>query len=338
MSILKEFTPRTKEIDTLKSILELPSLSFQQRKNIELEIHKIQLGDQAEKNASFYLKKRFQDRDDWIILNNLRFEIDGDVAQIDHLGFNRFGVVYLFETKNFSTGLKITDKGDFFRWDSRKKQYIEIPSPIQQSKFHEQTLRKVFAELNFEPHHIAHFILVDYKAKLIKPDQGFEHVCRPDRIEDAVREHKELGVLALSKVMYKLAKDALTGKEFTAGHMRLLGQKMIQMHKPIEINYFKKFGIESTSLESHNSQIENKNTNAQPNTDYEKLTLNRFAQKQNLSKEELENHLVKCGYFERIDELLYLTEKGKLQNIEFRKGRYGPYFLIPNNFILEGTK
>jgi hypothetical protein len=335
MTIIKEFTPRSEDIQTLKTILELKQLTPSQRHKIQLELYKLQQGDQAEKQAGFYLQKRFADRKDWIILNGLRLEIDGEIAQIDHIGISQFGVVYLFETKSFSTGIKVTEKGDFFRWDQASRQYVEIPSPIQQSIFHENTLRKAFKKLSFEPSQVAHFVLIDYKAKLIKPEKGFENVCRPDRLEDAINAHKDLGFMGVGKVLFKMANDAIKGKTFTSLHLRMLGEKLIQMNTPITFDYHKKFGIDAPAVLTEAPDRATKQVGDSGNgtpDEYNKLTLSKFAQKMGMSKTELENSLVKGGFIERENDLFYLTPKGKQAELEWRKGRFGPYFLIPIDF------
>jgi hypothetical protein len=43
----------------------------------------------------------------------LRFVLDGEVAQIDHLIINRGMGMYLVETKNYAGNLVINDHGEF---------------------------------------------------------------------------------------------------------------------------------------------------------------------------------------------------------------------------------
>ena len=74
MAILKEFTPRETDLKTLQEILTLKELTPVQRKNIELEIYKLKLGEQAEKNASFYLQKRYRDSKDWVLITECNIE------------------------------------------------------------------------------------------------------------------------------------------------------------------------------------------------------------------------------------------------------------------------
>ncbi len=42
-------------------------------------------GYNAEKQMAFYLKRAFQENNDIFVINDLRLEMNDDVAQIDHL-------------------------------------------------------------------------------------------------------------------------------------------------------------------------------------------------------------------------------------------------------------
>ena len=125
-----------------------------------------------------------------MLLSDLRLDMDGDAAQIDHLAFNCFGIVNLFQTKSFSTGLTIDAGGTC--WNGWGCQRQEIASPLLQTKRHESTLRKALAQCGYDAIEFRHFVLVDCKAKLEKPAKGFENYCRPDRISEA-REQVTLG-------------------------------------------------------------------------------------------------------------------------------------------------
>ena len=52
-------------------------------------------GYNAEKQMAFYLKRAFQESDDIFVINDLRIEMNDDVAQIDHLIMHRFGFIVI---------------------------------------------------------------------------------------------------------------------------------------------------------------------------------------------------------------------------------------------------
>lgn len=48
-----------------------------------------------------------------IVLHDMRLEINGRFAQIDHLLMNRGFDLYVLETKTFNTGVSINERGKF---------------------------------------------------------------------------------------------------------------------------------------------------------------------------------------------------------------------------------
>lgn len=333
--VVKSFEPRMGDILKLESMLEYGSITKQQRKLIESEIRMIKAGDAAEKNAS-YLIGEFINTGKSFVLNNLRLEFDGSVCQVDHLTLNSYGIVRLFETKSFSTGIKIDEDGVFWRWDGYNKRYVEIPSPIKQSERHEPLLRRVLASIGYKTLTFQHFVIVDYKAKLIKPKKGFENVCRPDMIDDAVEAASEkIGTLDLLKFTKRLVVKAMSDDE-----CRDKAIMLASMHKPIEINYEAKFGLNPTQG-SADVQPDRQtdapipeakkvaSSNIVADTKEDKLTGSKMAAKFGIKTKAFEEKLLVLDYFEMRGERYYLTDKGKQAGIEFRKGRYNYFFLYP---------
>lgn len=68
----------------------LPYISQDQRKQIEREIRNIQSGLKGEQEAAYQINFHYKNNANWAILHDLRFEFNGDAAQIDHLMINRF--------------------------------------------------------------------------------------------------------------------------------------------------------------------------------------------------------------------------------------------------------
>lgn len=80
-----------------------------------------------------------------MVLHDLRFVVDGDVAQIDHLILNRTGLVYLIETKNYAGDLTVNAQDEFtVQYD---QDIFGIPSPWEQSRRHERILAKALERL-----------------------------------------------------------------------------------------------------------------------------------------------------------------------------------------------
>ena len=334
--VIKHFEPRSKEIEKLEAILRHSGITSQQKKNIEQEIRNIKAGDAAEKSAGYLLEQRVKNHGTSFLIHNLRLVLDDDVCQIDHLTLNRHGVVTLFETKSFSTGIKITEEGEFLRWDQYRKSYIEIPSPIAQSQRHERVLKKYLDMLNFTAIEFRHVVLVDYKAKIIKPKSGFELVCRPDRIDDALEKHTiREGTLKTIGLVGKMLLRTMS-----MDNCRTIALKLASYHEPIEIDFAAKFGItnikeENNSIASKESPLNDDSTAAPANKNANtKLSTSKIAKKLGMSTNLFEDALTKHGFFEDKNGRKHLTSKAKSAGIEFKKGWQGYYFLFPEEFTL----
>ncbi|MAW98112.1 MAG: hypothetical protein CMN72_00380 [Sphingomonas sp.] len=323
--VIKESAGRGSDIVKLKELLTHKELSKKQRSLIQQEIKNVSSGDAAEKRAAYLLGQFVNSGDTAYLLNDLRLEDDGNVAQIDHITINRYGVVRLFETKSFSTGIKIDGEGVFWRWDGYAKRYVEIPSPIRQSQRHETVLSSTLKRIGYNVAAIEHYVVVDYKAKLIKPKHGFDNVCRPDAVEAAICKGADnlegigLFVRAASMLIKKI-KDEDCFNYATS---------LASMHKPASYNYKGKFGLDENAPSSENPPSKGNNANT-----HAKLTTSKLATALNMDIKSLNRALVERGYMEWRGRYLYLTEKGNASDIEFRKGAGCYYFLFPENFVI----
>jgi hypothetical protein len=131
--IIKRMDSKREEIRELKILLK-GKLSSYQRFLIERELKAIRGGVSGERDSAYYIDFYFGDSRNWAVIDDLRLEHKGKVAQIDHLLINRFFDIYVLESKNYSYKLEITPEGEFQAYYS--KEYIGIPSPIEQNKRH----------------------------------------------------------------------------------------------------------------------------------------------------------------------------------------------------------
>tara|TARA_R110002124_G_scaffold128157_23_gene288813 strand:+ start:40534 stop:41256 length:723 start_codon:yes stop_codon:yes gene_type:complete len=85
---------------------------------------------------------------------------------------------------------------------------------------------------------------------------------------------------------------------------------------------------EAIAKEDSGNSAGAEDSNAEPMA---KLTTSKLAQSLGFKTSELTDRLVEIGYLELRDSLTYITELGKANGGEFRKGRSGFYFLWPND-------
>jgi len=131
--IIKRMDSKQEEIAELTALLK-GRLTSNRRFLIERELRAIRSGISGEKDSAYYIDFYFGDSRNWAVIHDLRLEHKGKVAQIDHLLINRFFDMYVLESKSYSYKLKITPEGEFQTYYG--KEWIGIPSPIEQNKRH----------------------------------------------------------------------------------------------------------------------------------------------------------------------------------------------------------
>ena len=88
-------------------------------------------GLKAEKQMAHYLKRAFQDKKDIFVINDLRLEMNEDIAQIDHLIIHRYGFL-IIESKSVTSKISINEYGEWVR--HYLKNTNGMPSPINQAR------------------------------------------------------------------------------------------------------------------------------------------------------------------------------------------------------------
>jgi len=143
--LLKSADDKSKRLALLVELQSSANLDADQKRWLRDESIRLQRGIQGEKDAAHYLDSHFKDGRNHVVMHDLRFVVDGQVAQIDHLVLNRMGHMYLIETKNFSGNVDVNEHGEFSVQYGRER--FGIPSPLEQSRRHEPVLAKLLEQL-----------------------------------------------------------------------------------------------------------------------------------------------------------------------------------------------
>lgn len=144
--IIKSADDQSKRLALLQDLKQSARLDADQKDWLDKQLRGLRPGIQGEKDAAHYIDTHFRELQNRMVIHDLRVEIDGVSAQIDHLVINRLMNVTLLETKNFGGNVTISDRGEFSVKYSSGEVY-GIESPLEQSKRHEVTLRKLFDQL-----------------------------------------------------------------------------------------------------------------------------------------------------------------------------------------------
>lgn len=203
-------------------------------KRAETELRIRRAGLRGEREAAYLIDFDYAASQNWAVVHDLRLEHGGRVAQIDHLLINRWMDVYVLETKSFNAGVKITDDGEFLRWNDYRKTYEGMASPIEQNERHIAVLRDVMARIELPVRlgvRIApsfhSFVLISPKAKVFRPKRfDTSRVIKADQLKKAIWRDidNENGLLSLLKTAAKIVSGEtveFVAKQFAALHRPL---------------------------------------------------------------------------------------------------------------------
>ena len=248
--LIKEKDQNQQQIDYLSDLLER-DLPENKKRQIERELKCLYSGDKGEKSSAYYLEFDFKDAKNWALIHDLRIEHNGQVAQIDHLLIGRMMDCYVIESKNFSSGVSISDEGDFSYFYQNKP--CAIPSPIEQNERHIRLLDRFLSDNKLYPTRLGvqlkpnfrNIVLLSPTSNLKKPKKGLYDCSAVMKADKFLRHfNKDVNsdpvnsLLSITKVM---SSESLRG----------FAEKLAYLHEPIVINYMAKFSI--NDVEENNS-------------------------------------------------------------------------------------
>jgi hypothetical protein len=100
---------------------------------------KLDAGIKQEHDVAFYLRRAYRDRDNVMVLNDLRIEHDGETVQIDHLIAYTCGFIVV-ESKSIRCEVNVNEYAEWSR--SYKGQWSDMPSPIKQAELQLKLLKQ----------------------------------------------------------------------------------------------------------------------------------------------------------------------------------------------------
>ena len=231
--ILKTADDKSKRVTLLEELQRSSYLDYMQKKWLREELFRLKKGIQGERESAHYIDSYFKNSDNHLILHDLRFVVDGDVAQIDHLMFNRVGHIFLLETKNYAGSLVINAHGEFTAvYDDDR---FGIPSPIEQSLRHERILAKLLERLEIvartqkqpEFHHV---VMLHPKAIIERPlASAFDtsHVIKADQFPTWHQKFVgKLGVGAVFKIMLNMRSQET---------LKQWADMLLRQHRPADL-------------------------------------------------------------------------------------------------------
>ena len=219
-------------LDSLQHIADSGAGVEAKRAAEELRIRKA--GAKGEAESAYLIDFDYAKSPNWAVIHDLRVEHDGRTAQIDHLLLNRWMEVYVLESKHFHAGIKITEDGEFMRWNNFHKKYEGMASPLEQNDRHIAVLRDVMASLELPTRlgirlmpSFYSFVLVSPQARIDRPKKfDASRVIKADQLRKSIwKDIDNEGNLVL------LAK---TTKLVSADTVEFLARQLAALHVPSE--------------------------------------------------------------------------------------------------------
>lgn len=241
--IIKNADDKKDALATLEQLLRHPGISPIQQQAIEKEINMLRAGIKGEKEAAYLIDFSFKNSDNNMVIHDLRLNINDRIAQIDHLIINRSLMVFVLETKHFNGGIKINDSGEFLRWNTYKKVYEGMPSPIAQNERHISVLKDAFNWIDMPTRFgmrltpsFCPYVLISSSARIDRPEKlNTSTVIKSDVLENTImQKFDKLGVLDTLGAAARLVSSETLEK---------IAQQLSALHRPACIDYKAKFGV-----------------------------------------------------------------------------------------------
>jgi hypothetical protein len=239
--IIKQPDDKSMYVDELEKLQLMAG--EERRQQIERELRILRAGIKGEDEAAYLINFHYGTSNKTAIIHDLRVEIDGRVAQIDHLLIHRTLNVFALESKHFNAGVKITDNGEFLRWNPVRRIYEGMASPIEQNQRHIEVLRDAVAKIEMPTRlgvrltPVFHsYILVSPNARIVRPPKfDTSKVIKADALATAIEtQFDKAGFFdVLGSASRVVSVETLED----------IAKRLTALHQPAQFDYAARFGM-----------------------------------------------------------------------------------------------
>lgn len=188
-------------------------------------------GRNAEVQMAHYLLRFFGKSTTFDVLNGIRVEHDGEVAQMDHIVIHPFGII-IIESKSVAGSVQIKDDGQWMRWSPKYNKPFGMRSPITQAQMQCALLKdllqanvkqqEAFSRLSFDV-----IVAISDGGTIQWPTSGaLPAVCKADQVPAKVE-----GLLAALTSKPGNNVPLLTNPE----NRKKIAEFLLRIHKPVAI-------------------------------------------------------------------------------------------------------
>ena len=247
--LIKSADDKQPQLDALAALLDRPDLAAETRRRIDQEVRSVRAGIAGERDAAYQIDFDFGPTPNWMVIHDLRLEVDGRIAQIDHLLLGRTFDLWVCESKHFAQGVGVNEHGEWTAYYGREGR--GIPSPVEQNRRHTAVLKDVFSNglvwmpsrlgIRVRPS-IQSLILISTDARISRPKgqaarkvDGLDTVIKADQLRRTIEKHDDTmsgpaAVVSLAKVV-------------RPDTIERVARELVALHRPITIDFAAKFSL-----------------------------------------------------------------------------------------------
>jgi hypothetical protein len=250
--LIKSADDKQGDIDALTALSTRSDLDAPTKRRIEHEIRTIRAGIAGERDAVYQID--FNDRmRKRAVIHDLRIEVDGRVAQIDHLLITQVLDMWVCESKHFAEGVGVNEHSEWVAFWNGKPH--GIPSPVEQNRRHIAVLNDAFARglvrlpkrlgVTLKPR-VHSLILVSSSARVSRPKgraaeqvDGLDTLVKVDQLATTIDKRGDEAT-ALSSV-------GALARYISPAALEDFGKRLVALHRPIQIDWAARFGLSAAS-------------------------------------------------------------------------------------------
>lgn len=170
-----------------------------------------------------YLRRFFGSSAEVDVLNYLRIELGGEVAQMDHLVLHPYGLL-IVESKSVSGSVQIKDDGQWIRWFAKQPQGMR--SPVTQAKMQLMLLKELLDKTVkqkgfFDKVAMDVVVAISDSGTIQWPATGIiPEVCKADQVPERILRRVEQSRSATPSIL-------------SSEHRRVIADFLCRVHKPL---------------------------------------------------------------------------------------------------------
>lgn len=247
---IKAADDKQPQIDALTALLARPDVDAATRGQIDSEIRRMRAGAAGEREAAYEIEFDLGANPNHMTIHDLRLEVDGRVAQIDHLILTRLLDVWVLESKHFSEGVAVDEFGEWTGFFNRRP--YGIGSPIEQNRKHVAVLQDAFAKGLVELPRRLGFTLKPVVRSLVLVSKD-ARITRPKTKAARARVEGLDSVIKVDQLVAYLDKDwnakgiANLRRLLSRSEVERLARDLVALHRPASVDWAARFGLATTA-------------------------------------------------------------------------------------------